>query len=110
MLATGEQQRPESRGEVMAELVHQYADHKQTDNGSEYVVRVYGQERPDDSWEAWLEFAPVGEESTRRTDRETVQSTREAVSYWASGLESTYLETALRRSRPVNSDILAVPS
>lgn len=85
----------------MAELVHQFSDHKQTDNGSAYVVRVYGQERPDDSWEAWLEFAPVGEESTRRTDRETVQSNWEAVSYWASGLEAAYLEGALRRSHPV---------
>jgi hypothetical protein len=31
------------------------------------------------------------------TDRETTQSSREAVAYWATGLEPIYLEGALKR-------------
>jgi hypothetical protein len=37
----------------------------------------------------------------RRTERDTVQATRAAVEYWASGVTSIYLQGALNRSRPV---------
>jgi hypothetical protein len=62
-----------------------------------YIARVYGQVRNDGTWEGWLEFStPTG--STLRTDRETTQSNFDHLTYWATGLEPTYLEGALMRA------------
>jgi hypothetical protein len=62
-----------------------------------YVARVYGMQRADGTWEGWLEFSnpAVGVLST---DRETTQSNLDHLTYWATGLEPTYLEGALDRA------------
>ena len=64
-----------------------------------YSVRVYGQARPDGTWTGWLEFREVGGAIGRRTGQETSQSNREAVLYWATGLEPAYFEGAFVRAR-----------
>jgi hypothetical protein len=67
--------------------------------GVEYAVRVYGRGRSDGTWEGWLEFVAVGAPLVLRTGRETTQSSREALTYWASGLEPAYLQGAFARAR-----------
>ena len=68
-------------------------------DGTSYVARVYGRARADGTWEGWIEFVAVGAAVVLRTDQETTQSNREAVAYWASGLEPAYLEGAFARAR-----------
>jgi hypothetical protein len=67
-------------------------------DGTYWVPLVYGNERADGTWEAWIEFRPLDERRIRVTDRETTQSNRTSVEYWASGLEPVYFEGAFRRS------------
>lgn len=94
----------------MAELIREHSTHIEAEDGTLYLVRTYGQERTDGTWEAWLEFHPVagavasgaggagGVGLVLRTGRETSQSNREGVAYWASGLEPVYLEGAFARA------------
>ena len=64
-----------------------------------YMVRICGEERPDGTWEGWLEFVPLDPAlSSRRTDRETTQPDLSAVEYWATGLEPMYLAGAFERA------------
>jgi len=68
--------------------------------GEEFEVSVVGEERKDGTWSGWLEFRPMMEGcATRRTSQETSQPNRDALAYWASGLEAVYLEGALSRAR-----------
>lgn len=61
--------------------------------------RVYAMPRPDGTWAAWLQFAPAGGDGAVLTTQiETTQPNRDAVAYWATGLEDVYLEGALARS------------
>ncbi len=80
----------------MAQLVHE-CDFQVTDEaGVVYWVAVMAEQR-DHVWVGWLEFTPaVGD--TLRTGEETSQPDRNAVAYWASGLQPIYLEGALRRA------------
>jgi hypothetical protein len=64
--------------------------------GTEWRVRVEGQPRPDGTWAGRIVFSGSGGE--RATDRETSQPNREALEYWATGLEPVYLEGALNRA------------
>ena len=84
----------------MAELIQTYLDIE----GGNYNAYVMGEEREDGTWEGWIEFSGwAGDE--RRTGRETTQPSREALAYWASGLEPVYLEGALARaSRKVSGE------
>jgi hypothetical protein len=68
-------------------------------DGTTYVARAYGRPRADGTWEAWLEFVAVGAAVVLRTEQETTQSNQQGVAYWASGLESSYLEGAFGRAR-----------
>jgi hypothetical protein len=54
--------------------------------------------QPGGLWEAWLVFFSLRTGTTLATDRETTQSTREHVLYWATGLGRTYLQGALQRA------------
>ena len=47
---------------------------------------------------SWIEFIPTGGGAPCRTDRETVQPDRDAVVYWAEGLEPLYLDGAFERA------------
>jgi hypothetical protein len=67
---------------------------------STYRVWVCGEERPDGTWEGWLEFHPTNaSQPVLRTDQETSQPNRTALEYWAGGLEPIYLEGALARAQ-----------
>ena len=53
-----------------------------------------------DEWEAWIEFRPLeGRGPVLTTERETTQSSREAIAVWAEGLEPVYFEGAFARAR-----------
>ena len=66
--------------------------------GVEYVVQAYGRGRSDGTWEGWLEFVGIENGRVLRTGRETTQSKREDVAYWASGLEPSYIRGAFARA------------
>ena len=81
----------------MAELIQTYSEVVRDSRGEEFVASAHGRERADGTWEGWIEFrAPSGD--ARRTGRETTQPDREALRYWASGLEPVYLEGAFSRA------------
>jgi len=82
----------------MAELIQTYAETLRDSGGAEYVARAYGEAREDGTWEGWLEFAPASGGASRRTGRETTQPDRDALAYWATGLEPVYLEGAFARA------------
>ena len=67
--------------------------------GTVYAARVMGARREDDGmWEGWIEFVPSDGTAALSTARETVQSNLQALRYWATGLEPTYLDGALARA------------
>jgi hypothetical protein len=78
-------------------LIHQFAGQLQTADGRPYTAEAWGQQRDDGTWVGWLEFRAA---DVLRTERDTTQPDRDALSYWASGLEPVYLEGALARARP----------
>lgn len=83
----------------MAETLLQF-DGPVTDNdGASYVARVCGRLAEDGLWEGWVEFAPTKGGPVLRTPRETDQSDRSHLEYWATGLSLSYLEGALARAR-----------
>jgi hypothetical protein len=86
----------------MAELLQEYATILTGPDGTDYIVRSYGEERSDGTWIGWLQLHPIDPTKPRlRTDQETSQPNRTAVEYWATGLEPVYFEGAFERARPV---------
>lgn len=86
----------------MAELIYQRPTQVQDSYGKTYAVLVYGRPRDDGTWEGWIEFHPAdGTTHVLRTGRETTQSNKDALTYWASGLEPTYFEGAFERGQRV---------
>ena len=83
----------------MAELLQEYSTMVSAPDGTEYVVRSYGEKRIDGTWSGWLEFDP-GDPSrpVLRTGQETSQPNRTAIEYWATGLEPVYFEGAFERA------------
>ncbi len=81
----------------MAELIQTYAEVLRDARGLEYTVRAYGEPRADGNWEGWLEFHSA-HGAVLRTNRETTQPDREALRYWASGLEPLYFDGAFARA------------
>ncbi|HXG64220.1 MAG TPA: hypothetical protein VNO70_03875 [Blastocatellia bacterium] len=83
----------------MPELIHQHTKQLQGADGKIYNVLVYGAPRTDGTWEGWLEFQPAdGTLQSLRTERETSQPDRDALVYWATGLEPVYIEGAFERA------------
>jgi len=83
----------------MAELIQTYAEVVRDARGAEFVASACGEERGDGKWEGWIEFRPAaGGGDARRTARETTQPDRDALRYWASGLEPVYLQGAFDRA------------
>jgi hypothetical protein len=68
-------------------------------DGTGYMVRICGRQRPDGVWEGWVEFEPDDGSPALRTPRETTQPKLTDLQYWATGLTETYLEGALERAR-----------
>ena len=81
----------------MTELIQTYDETWRDARGVEYTVHAYGEARDDGNWEGWLEFHPAAG-AVLRTNRETTQPNREALAYWASGLEPVYLDGAFARA------------
>ena len=68
-------------------------------DGQRYEITVRGSPISDGNWLGWIEFASKGDPRVLRTDRETTQPNRDALMYWASGLEPLYFEGAFTRAR-----------
>ena len=92
--------------ETMEELIHEFASEITDADGHVYMARAIGRQRKDRTvWEGWLEFTPAGGRGIiRRSQIETTQPNREALAYWASGVEPVYLEGALERAIASRSD------
>jgi hypothetical protein len=69
-----------------------------TTTGRSYRPRAYGSAQPDGTWDGWLVFFPLGGGSAIASDRETTQSTFEALNVWAAGLTPVYVEGAFARA------------
>lgn len=87
----------------MAELIHRHSTHVRTPDGRTFATGIYGERQPDGRWKAWLEFINEQGDTMLRTDRETTQPSREALDYWASGLEAMYVEGAFARAQIVST-------
>ena len=81
-----------------AVLVHEFAEPFVGHDGLTCTARAWGQARADGMWIGWLTFVARGGTIIRKTPRETSQSTREHLAYWASGLQPSYLEGAYQRA------------
>lgn len=66
-------------------------------NARTYRIAVEGHEREDGTWAGRLVFRDGVD--VRVTDQETSQPDRDALDYWATGLEPVYLEGAFERAR-----------
>jgi hypothetical protein len=90
----------------MDQLIHEFTGKVADADGHRYTARAMGRQREGRTvWEGWLEFAPVGGGGiVRRSQIETTQPNREALAYWASGVEAVYLEGALERAIASRSD------
>ena len=83
----------------MPELIQEYKNQVQSSDGVSFTALAYGDLRSDGNWEGWLEFhSRKGIDPILRTGRETTQPDKNALAYWASGLELAYLEGALERA------------
>ncbi len=80
----------------MAEVVHEFSSLVRGVDHLDYAARAWTEQRGN-IWVGWLEF--TGPRSSKMTGEETSQSNRDAVAYWATGLERIYLEGALQRAR-----------
>jgi hypothetical protein len=81
-------------------------------DGDVYIVELYGNSRPGDTWQGSLVFARPGSGERLATGAETTQPSADALLYWASGLSATYFEGAFeraQRSRQEPSTIEPVP-
>jgi hypothetical protein len=59
----------------MPEFIHEHSTRVKDEDGTDYVVRIYGQDRLDGTWEGWLEFHPMDKRKpTLRTEQETSPS------------------------------------
>ncbi len=81
----------------MAELIQTYTEVVRDSRGEEFTASAHGEGRADGTWEGWLEFRSTSGE-VRRTGRATTQPNRDALRYWASGLEPLYLDGAFSRA------------
>ena len=80
----------------MSEMVHERAITLADGKGRRFdLARVHAEEQPGGTWQGWIEFRSAEGESVS-TERETTQSNREGVTYWATGLEPIFLEGALQ--------------
>lgn len=82
----------------MAELIHESSRRVTAKDGITYRAVVMGEQHADGTWHGWIEFYGVPDGPVRATGRETSQSSRGALDYWASGLEPVYYEGAFDRT------------
>jgi hypothetical protein len=84
----------------MSEIIYVFGDPYRSSDGRGYQVQVRA--APSGHvWHEWLVFLACDNQSELETDRETIQSNRDALDSWVRGLEPLYLEGARERaSRP----------
>ena len=87
----------------MSELIQEFTAEVRDARGALYTARVRGDTDSAGHWQGWIEFLPRDGGEVFQTGRETTQSTKEHLQYWASGLSPTYLESALRRAQRTQS-------
>jgi hypothetical protein len=87
----------------MAEAILEHPTPVVSADQKPYIGQVWGEPMSDGRWQGWIVFVPVADGQVRRTDRETTQSTRAALEYWATSVTLVYLEGALARSSPANA-------
>ncbi len=83
----------------MSELIQEFTAEVRDPSGRTYTARVRGDTDAAGHWQGWIEFLPRDGGAALQTRRETTQSQREHLRYWASGLSPDYLESALRRAQ-----------
>jgi hypothetical protein len=86
-----------ARTRAMDQLLQQYSTPVEG-GGVTYRARAIAVARDDGMWEGYFEFDPVDGGALLRTERETTQPSRDALAYWATGIEPTYLAGALERA------------
>jgi hypothetical protein len=87
-----------------AELIWRHSTHVRTPEGIVYAAQTYAAPQRDGTWAGWLEFTPViGDGPVLRTERETTQPSKDAVLYWATGIEPVYLQGAFERRAHVTT-------
>jgi hypothetical protein len=82
----------------MAEFIHECETPVIDENGTPYTATVWAQP-VGNVWEAWIEFRDPFSKDVVCTDRETTQSSRADIAYWALGLEPAFLEGAFTRAQ-----------
>jgi hypothetical protein len=83
----------------MAEVLVEFSDPVDSDDGSRYIARACGGPAGTNGlWHGWIEFIPTSGGEVLRSGRETTQPNRQDTIYWATGLTAVYLEGALRRA------------
>jgi hypothetical protein len=106
----GDGRQPRERRRTRAgghpEVIYEHP-HLLARDGQEYIAVVLGIERDDGTWGGWLQFRDAGSDRTIRTGQETSQPNRNALEYWASGVEDVYLEDALMRAMPESGNASA---
>jgi hypothetical protein len=98
---TDARSRSELMSEVIADLPYRVID----SGGEEYYVSVAAEHRPDERWEAWLEYVPTDESAPFLTSIETTQQTRADVVRWADTLTQTYVQGAFSRATSAAADV-----
>jgi hypothetical protein len=63
-----------------------------------YRTYLFGANRPGDTWQGWLAFERQSDGALFEGPVETTQPDRDALLYWATGLEPVYIEGALARA------------
>jgi hypothetical protein len=85
----------------MTKLLQEYSTVLVAPDGTQYLVRSYGDERVDGTWVGWIEFHPTDPlMAVLRTEQETSQPNLMDLEYWATGLEPVYFEGAFERAHP----------
>lgn len=85
----------------MSKLLQEYTTVVTSPDGTNYLVRSYGDERSNGTWIGWIEFHPTDlARPVLKTNQETSQPNQMDVEYWATGLEPVYFEGAFERARP----------
>ena len=82
----------------MSEMIHAFRT-PVIAGGVTWQVEARGAQRGDGLWEGWLLFASSAGSDVLLTSRETTQPNRNALVYWATGLEPVFLEGAFERAR-----------
>ena len=93
----------------MAETLLVYQKPVVANDGTSYEARACGAPMTGSTWEAWIEFVPIGGGEPLRSGRETTQPNRTDAEYWATGLSQVYLEGALRRALETPPTVLVAP-